>query len=380
VPRRTIENPDSFATLAGMSTHAARVAVIGASGYGGAELARLLASHPHAELTIATASGERAGAALSDLFPSLRGVCDIVCEEFDAGKISESCDFVFIALPHGKAMSMVPPLLERGLKVCDIGADFRLRDVDVFETWYKMPHAAPDTLRHAVYGLPEWNRARIQQAQLVANPGCYPTSAILALSPLVASGAIELNSIIVDGASGTSGAGRASFGLGLHHPEMNGDFKAYNVASHRHTPEIEQGLQDAAGSVDIGGPHMSTHVAPITFTAHLLPIARGILSTCYASLKQELSATQVHEIMANTYAGEPFVRVLAVGQMPQIKHVAGSNFCDLGVVVDARTNRAIVVAAIDNLVKGAAGQAIQNMNLMCGLDETDGLKSAPLFP
>lgn len=362
-----------------MSTHATRVAVIGASGYGGAELARLLALHPHAEMTIATASGERAGIALSDLFPSLRGVCDIVCQEFDANRIVESCDFVFIALPHGKAMEIVPRLLE-AVKVCDIGADFRLRDAAVFETWYKMPHSAPETLRRAVYGLPEWNKEAIQGAQLVANPGCYPTSAILALSPLVASDAIETGGIIVDSASGTSGAGRASFGLGLHHPEMNGDFKAYNVASHRHTPEIEQGLQDAATQANASGAHMSTHVAPITFTAHLLPIARGILSTCYATLKQELSATQIHEIVSDTYANTPFARVLPLGQIPQIKHVVGSNFCDLGVQVDARANRVIVVSAIDNLVKGAAGQAIQNMNLMCGFDETSGLKAAPLFP
>lgn len=348
-----------------------RVAVIGASGYGGAELVRLLALHPRAELVLATASGERAGVRLSDLFPSLRGICDIVCEEFDAKSIAKRADFAFIALGHGKAMTIAPQLLERGLKVCDLGGDFRLHDAEVYEHWYGMAHTAKRVLENAVYGLPEWQRDKIQKANLVANPGCYPTSANLALAPFLACNALETTSLIVDAASGSSGAGRSSFGLGLHHPELANDFKAYKVATHQHTPEIEQMLHrtSAEGS--------AVHV---TFTAHLLPIARGILATCYATLREPLTTADALRVLENSYQDEPFVRVYPLGSLPQIKYVVGSNFCDIGVVVDERTNRLIVISAIDNLVKGAAGQAIQNMNLMSGFDETDGLKLAPLFP
>lgn len=344
------------------------VALIGASGYGGAELARLLAGHRHAELKIATASGERAGAKLSDLFPSLRGVCDLVCEELNLDKIAE-CDVAFIALGHGKAMSIAPHLLKRSLKVIDFGGDFRLRDAEVYEDWYKTPHTAREFLAQAVYGLPEWNREKIKEAKLIANPGCYPTSAILPLAPLVAANAIDEKSIIVDSASGTSGAGRASFGLGLHHSEVSEDFKAYKIASHQHTPEIEQALSDASGREIV-----------LTFTAHLLPIARGILTTSYATLRGEQTAESLHQIIVERYKNEPFVRVCPLGEVPQLKHTVGSNFCDIGVQVDTRTNRAILVSAEDNLVKGAAGQALQNMNIMCGFDEREGLQSAALFP
>jgi len=369
-----------------MSERNLRVGIIGASGYGGAELARLLATHARAELVAATASGERAGQKLSDLFPSLRGVCDIACEEFEADTFAAKCGLAFLALPHGKALTIVPQLLERGVKVIDLGADFRLRDVAEYQTWYKLEHSAPEILAQAIYGLPEWNRASIKSAKLVANPGCYPTSAILALAPFVDHAAIELNSIIVDAASGTSGAGRSSFGIGMHFPELHGDFKAYNVGAHRHTPEIEQGLRDAIKSIrpsdgsTVSGHPENGRTFAISFTAHLLPIARGILSTCYANLVNEMTAETAREILFHHYNNEPFVRVCNVDELPQIKHVAGSNFCDIGVKVDARTNRLIVVSAIDNLIKGAAGQAVQNMNLMSGFDETDGLKLAPLFP
>ncbi len=348
-----------------------RVAIIGASGYSGAELARLLIAHPHAEITIVTASGERAGAKLSDLFPSLRGLCDLVCEELDAEQIASRADFAFIALGHGKAMQIVPQLLEHGLKVCDIGGDFRLRDASVYEHWYKTPHTANDLLQSAVYGLPEWNRDKIQKAQLVANPGCYPTSAILALAPFLALNEVELGTLVVDSASGTSGAGRSSFGIGMHHPEVDGDFKAYKVAAHQHTPEIEQMLTQIS---------TEGHAVTLTFTPHLLPIARGILTTCYARLHEPLTAEDAYRVLENAYQDEPFVRVYPLGQLPQIKYVVGSNFCDIGVAVDERTNRLIVISAIDNLVKGAAGQAVQNMNLMNGFEEREGLMLAPLFP
>ena len=348
-----------------------RVAIIGASGYGGAELARLLIAHPRVEITIATASGERAGAKLSGLFPSLRGLCDIICEELDAEEIANRADFAFIALGHGKAMQIVPQLLERGLKVCDLGGDFRLRDAGVYEHWYKTPHTAIPVLETAVYGLPEWNRDKICSAQLVANPGCYPTSAILALAPFLALNEIEVNSLVVDSASGTSGAGRSSFGIGMHHPEVDGDFKAYKVASHQHTPEMEQMLTQVSSE---------GHAVQLTFTPHLLPITRGILTTCYAQLHEPLTAEDAYRVLENAYNDEPFVRLFPLGSMPQIKYVVGSNFCDIGVAVDARTNRLILVSAIDNLVKGAAGQAVQNMNLMNGFEECEGLMLAPLFP
>ena len=357
-----------------MNPHA-RVGIIGASGYTGSELARLLASHPHADLTAATASGERIGQKLSDLFPSLRGVCDLELEELNFDSIASKCDIVVLAMGHGKALELAAPLLERGLRVIDLGADFRLRDADQYKQWYHLEHTATDVLEKAVYGLVEWNREQIKDARLVANPGCYPTSAILVLAPFIERSAIKAHSIIVDSASGVSGAGRASFGVGTHFPEHFGDFRAYNVASHRHTPEIEQGLTDATPN-----PHAENEQALITFTAHLLPVARGILSTCYAAPLNQLSAEEAHAILGERYANEPFVRVLPMGQWPTIKGVNGSNFCDIGCTVDARTGRLIVVSAIDNLIKGASGQAVQNLNVMCGFPEDAGLQSAPVFP
>ncbi len=356
-----------------------KVAVVGASGYTGAELARLLANHPRAELTLATASGDRAGQKLSALFPSLRGVCDVVCEEYSADKIAAECDFVFIALGHGKALEIAPELVQRGLKVCDLGADYRLRDTSEYKQWYKLDHTAADLLEQAVYGLPEYQRENIKGAQLVANPGCYVTSSVLALAPFMAADAINPHSIIIDAASGTSGAGRASFSLDFHFAEVHDNYKAYGVAGHRHTPEIEQGLNDA-----VGGALDPQQQALVTFTPHLLPISRGILATSYAApsgkLASELSVENAHEILRAHYENEPFVRVLPIGQLPSIKNVVGSNFCDIGVAVDTRTKRLIVISAIDNLVKGASGQAVQNMNLMNGFEETDGLQSPALFP
>ncbi len=352
-----------------------RVGIIGASGYTGAELARLLASHPHAQLCAATASGERIGHRLSDLFPSLLGVCDLELEELDFDSLAQKCDFVVLAMGHGKALELAAPLLERGLKVIDLGADFRLRDPNQYHEWYHLEHSATEVLKEAVYGLTEWNRDQIKSARLVANPGCYPTSAILALAPFIEANAIKAHSIIVDSASGVSGAGRASFGLGTHFPEQFGDYRAYNVASHRHTPEIEQGLSDAAPDRSD-----SDQQANILFTAHLLPVARGILSTCYAAPLGQLSAQEAHAILSSRYENERFVRVLPPGQWPSIKVVNGSNFCDIGCTVDPRTGRLIVVSSLDNLLKGASGQVVQNLNVMCGFDESAGLTSAAVFP
>lgn len=352
-----------------------RVGIIGASGYTGSELARLLATHPCAALTIATASGERIGQQLSDLFPSLRGVCDLELEELNFDTFAEKCDIAVLAMGHGSALKIVAPLLERGLRVIDLGADFRLRDTEQYKEWYHLEHSAPQQLEEAVYGLVEWNRDKIKGARLVANPGCYPTSAILALAPFIAANAIKAHSIIVDSASGVSGAGRASFGVGTHFPEHFGDFRAYNVAAHRHTPEIEQGLTDAApNSTD------KDQRALVTFTAHLLPVARGILSTCYAAPLAALSAEEAHAILADRYQNDHFVRVLPLGQWPSIKGVNGSNFCDIACTVDKRTGRLLVVSALDNLLKGASGQVVQNLNVMCDFPEDMGLQNAPVFP
>lgn len=358
-----------------------RVALIGASGYTGAELARLLAAHPHAQITAATASGERVGHRLSGLFPSLRSVCDIELEAFDAQALARNCDVAFIALGHGKALEIAPALLELGLKVIDLGADFRLRDPEAYKKWYKLEHSAPQVLEQAVYGLPELWREDIKKAQLVANPGCYPTSAILALAPFVAGGLVHEDDLIVDSASGVSGAGRASFSLDFHFAELEGNFKAYGVGNHRHTPEIEQGLRDAD---HIFGVHSGSggESIRVTFTPHLLPVSRGILSTCHARLKPNarLSTPGALQVLESFYEDEPFVRVLPAGTLPSIKATVGSNFCDIGAVVSEHTGRLIVVSAEDNLVKGASGQAIQNMNLMFGLDERAGLGGAGLYP
>jgi N-acetyl-gamma-glutamyl-phosphate reductase len=352
-----------------------RVGIIGASGYTGAELARLLAYHPHAKLSVATASGERIGQPLSTLFPSLKGVCDLELEALDFDSLAQQCDIVVLAMGHGKALELAAPLLERGLRLIDLGADFRLRDAGVYQQWYHLEHSATDVLKEAVYGLVEWNREAIRSARLVANPGCYPTSAILALAPFIEANAIKAHSIVVDSASGVSGAGRASFGVGTHFPEHFGDYRAYNIASHRHTPEIEQGLSDAA--LD---PNDDEQQAMILFTAHLLPVARGILSTCYAAPLSQLSAPEAHAILKKRYENERFVRVLPPGEWPTIKAVNGSNFCDIACTVDSRTGRLIVVCALDNLLKGASGQAVQNLNVMCGFDESAGLQSAAVFP
>ena len=351
------------------------VGIVGASGYTGSELARLLAFHPNAELVAATASGERVGQKLGDLFPSLRGVCDLILEEFDAQNLAQKCEIVIVALGHGKALEIAPELLKLGLKVIDLGADFRLRDPQSYAEWYHLEHTATETLKNAVYGLPELHREKIRGAKLVANPGCYPTSAILALAPFISKDAIKAHSIIVDSASGVSGAGRASFAVGTHFPEHFGDFRAYNVAAHRHTPEIEQGLADVASD-----PNDPEKRALTTFTAHLLPVARGILSTCYAAPMNQLSTSEANQILSDFYKNEPFVRVLPLGEFPQIKAVNGSNFCDIAAKVDPRTGRLIVISALDNLLKGASGQAIQNLNLMIGCPETAGLQSAAVFP
>jgi N-acetyl-gamma-glutamyl-phosphate reductase len=343
-----------------------KVAIVGASGYTGVELLRLLAGHPGVEITCVT-SRQNAGEMISAVFPSLRDRIALVCDPVDSDLVAARADFVFTALPHQTAMAVVPGLLAAGKRVVDLSADYRLRDVAVYRQWYQ-EHSSPELLPEAIYGLPELFRDQVRPARLVANPGCYPTSVALALAPLLVHRLIDHRTLIIDSKSGASGAGRSAK-LGSLFCEVNEGFAAYGVAKHRHTPEIEQTLSALAGET-----------VTVNFTPHLLPVNRGILSTCYANLVQSQSTRELIEVFRDYYRGETFVRVCGEDSLPNVAFVRGSNFCDLGIVADPRTGRVIVVAALDNLVKGAAGQAVQNMNLMLALPETTGLTGLPVFP
>ncbi|MDX9835379.1 MAG: N-acetyl-gamma-glutamyl-phosphate reductase [Desulfobulbus sp.] len=344
-----------------------RVGIVGASGYTGVELARLLIGHPKVRLTVAT-SRQYAGKPLAEVFPNLRKRLDIRCENLSGAELVDRADFFFTAVPHKTAMDIVPELLAAGRKVVDLSADYRLHDAAVYQAWYQQ-HTSPELLGEAVYGLPELYRDHIRTARLTANPGCYPTSVILALTPLLRNSLIDPATLIIDSKSGTSGAGRA-VSVATHFCEVADGFRPYKVGgTHRHIPEIEQELSAAAGQS-----------VTISFTPHLLPLSRGILSTAYASLTPEGLETDLQELFETTYGDEPFVRVLPAGTPPATQHVRGSNCCDIGLQRDERTGRLIVMSAIDNIVKGASGQAVQNMNLMVGFPETTGLMGAPLFP
>ena len=344
-----------------------KVAVVGASGYTGVELIRILLGHPEVEICCLT-SRQHEGLPIDQVFPTLSGFCKLLCEPLDVPAIAERADLVFTALPHKSAMEVVPDFLAAGCKVIDLSADYRLKDKQVYEHWYQ-EHSSPDLLAEAVYGLPELYREGIRNAQLIANPGCYPTSAILALAPLLSRRLIEPTGLIIDSKSGTSGAGRGAK-QGSLFCEVNEGFKAYGVGSHRHTPEIEQELAVLSGVRDVA----------VNFTPHLLPVNRGILSTCYARLHEQATTASLVELYRTHYRDEPFVRIMPGEDLPNVAYVRGTNFCDIGVVADQRTGRVIVVSAIDNLVKGAAGQAVQNMNLVCGFQEGLGLGIVPTFP
>ena len=343
-----------------------KVAVVGASGYTGVELIRLLVGHTEIEITCVT-SRQHEGVPISQAFPSLTGFCELICEPLEVAVIAEKAELIFTALPHKSAMEVIPGFLAAGCKVVDLSADYRLKDRTVYEQWYQ-EHSSPELLEEAVYGLPELFRPQITGARLVANPGCYPTSVALGLAPLLQNDLIDPATLVIDSKSGTSGAGRGAK-QGSLYCEVNEGFKAYGVASHRHTPEIEQTLTTLAGNP-----------VQVNFTPHLLPINRGILSTMYATLRGEQSTAELLALYRSCYAAESFVRVMPGGELPNVAFVRGTNFCDVGLVSDERTGRVIVVSAIDNLVKGAAGQAIQNMNLICGFKEQLGLGIVPLFP
>jgi len=343
------------------------VGIIGASGYTGAELARILCNHPQVNITVAT-SRQFAGQPLSQIFPNLRNRIDTVCLNISGEQLSEKADFFFTAVPHKTAMDIVPELLAAGKKVVDLSADFRIRDRAIYEEWYQ-PHTSSHLLDEAIYGLPEIYRKSISKSRLVANPGCYPTSIILGLAPLLAAGAVKPATIIADSKSGTSGAGRVAQ-VGTLFCEVHDGFRPYKVGrNHRHIPEIEQELSSFAGE-DIH----------ITFTPHLLPIARGILSTIYATLNPGFDHSAISELYRDKYSSESFIRLLDKDVFPATQYVRGSNFCDISFTIDPLSNRIIVMTAIDNVVKGAAGQAVQNMNLMCGYEEATGLETVPQFP
>ena len=335
------------------------VGILGATGYAGAELARLLYRHPQVRLT-SVASAEGVGQRLGDFYPHLYPFDLTIKDELD------EVDIVLAALPHAIAAKLLLPHIDRGVPVIDLSADFRLKDAAEYERWYNTKHPRPQLLQEAVYGLPELHRKEIAKSRLVANPGCYPTGAILALAPAVKAGLIE-NNIVVDSKSGTSGAGR-SLMLTTMLAEAGEGISAYALAGHRHLPEIVQELSLVAGAP-----------CRVTFVPHLLPMVRGILTTAYASLSRESTTEKdVREAYREFYKNEPFVRI--VDSPPQTKHTRGSNFCAVHPTVDSRTGRLVVVSCLDNLVKGAAGQAIQNMNLMLGLPERAGLEELSLYP
>ncbi|HHW42514.1 N-acetyl-gamma-glutamyl-phosphate reductase [Desulfofundulus thermobenzoicus] len=344
-----------------------KASVIGATGYAGAELVRLLSSHPAVQL-VGLTTQSYAGQAFWEVYPHLYGYVDIICREQDLPALLAESDVVFTALPHGHAMAVAREVLQAGRALVDLGADFRLHEVQVYQDWYRLEHTAPELLPRAVYGLPEIHREKIRSARLVANPGCYPTSAILALAPLLKRGLVDTDTIVIDSKSGVSGAGRG-LSLTTHYCEVNESIKAYGVASHRHTPEMEQELSGLAGKRVV-----------ISFTPHLTPMNRGILSTIYARLLMSLGQEEILSLYREFYREAKFVRVLPAGMLPATKMVVGSNHCDIGLVVDSRTGRVVVVSAIDNLIKGAAGQAVQNMNIMFGLPEDTGLAGPGMYP
>ena len=342
------------------------VSIAGATGYTGLELLRLLLQHPDIQIQTLT-SETYGGKNIAEVFPSMAGQADFVLSKLDEG-IAGSCDILFLALPHTASMQKMSAFLKGGCRVIDLSADYRLKDADTFADWYKTPHQNPENISHAVYGLPELHRSEIKDAKLIANPGCYPTSVILALAPIINEDWVETRGIIADCKSGISGAGR-KVNLSVHYSERNEGVSAYNLAVHRHTPEIEQEISLLAGEE-----------IRVSFSPHLMPMTRGMLSTIYVNLKSNIELDECLECYQNFYKDEPFVRILAKGVFANTKYVSCSNYCDIGLQVDQRNNRLIITSAIDNLIKGASGQAIQNMNIMLGLDEKTGLNSPAIFP
>ncbi len=337
-----------------------KVGVVGATGYTGEELVRLLSNHPKVEVTYTSGKEDRE-VKIQDIFPYLRNKVDLECKAFSAEDTIEKSDFVFLSLPHTVSMQVAPLFLKAGKKVVDISADYRLKDEKIYEKFYRVGHRDLPNLKHAVYGLPEVNREKIRHAKLVANPGCYPTGAILGALPGLKQGVFHPESVVIDAKSGVTGAGRKAE-KSLNFSEVNESFKAYKLFEHQHVPEIDQELSRV----------LRKNVS-VVFVPHLLPLNRGILSTIYVGLKKKITTEELIGLYKKFYAGEPFVKVYDNGLLPELKHVANTNFCDMGLRVNPGKKLAVIVTAIDNLDKGAAGQAVQNMNIMSGFAETDGL-------
>lgn len=344
-----------------------KVGIIGSTGYAGGELVRILTGHKEAEI-VWYGSRSYVDKRYAEVYQNMFQIVDAKCMDDNMKELAEQADVIFTATPQGLCASLVNEDILSKTKIVDLSADFRIKDVSVYEKWYGIEHKSPQYIEEAVYGLCEINREDVRGARLVANPGCYTTCSILTAYPLAKEGIIDMSTLIVDAKSGTSGAGRGAKLPNLF-CEVNENMKAYGVASHRHTPEIEEQLGYASGEKVV-----------ISFTPHLVPMNRGILATEYASLKKDVSWSDVKEIYDNYYQKEKFVRVLDEGVLPETKWVEGSNYVDISFKIDPRTNRIIMMGAIDNLVKGAAGQAVQNMNLMFGLDEAEGLNLVPMFP
>lgn len=344
-----------------------KAGIIGATGYAGGELARLLLQRDDIEITW-FASKSYVGQDYAAIYQNMYQLAQAQCREDDMNQMAQEVDVIFTATPQGLCASLINEEILSKTKVIDLSADFRIKDVAVYEEWYKIKHPSPQFIPEAVYGLPEINRDKIRKARLVANPGCYPTCSFLSIYPLAKEGLIDLSTLIIDAKSGTSGAGRGAKVNNLY-CEVNESIKAYGVAGHRHTPEIEEQLSYAAGKP-----------VTINFTPHLVPMDRGILVTAYASLAEEVSYEEVKAVYDRYYEKERFVRVLPKDVCPETRWVKGSNFVDVNVKIDPRTKRMIIMGAMDNMVKGAAGQAIQNMNLMFGLPEDKGLRLVPMFP
>jgi N-acetyl-gamma-glutamyl-phosphate reductase len=343
-----------------------RVGIIGATGYTGVELLRLLHHHPGVEVTALT-SQKYAGQEIDRVFPSLAGRLPLKCEELSVERIAEKTDFLFTAVPHKTAMETVPLFYKKGKRIVDLSADFRFRDPNLYEAWYQK-HSCPELLSESVFGLPELHREEIRTAKIVGNPGCYPTGALIGLIPLVKNALVSTENIIVDSKSGTSGAGRDAVLESLF-CEVNEGVKAYKIFQHRHMPEIEGELSRLAG-----------RKVMVNFVPHLIPMDRGILSTIYVSLDKKTKGEELLRLYEEFYRAEPFVRVCPKGKLPNTKNVRGSNYVDVGMSVSEADGRAVIVTAIDNLVKGAAGQAVENMNIMLGFPETMGLEVLPLWP
>ncbi len=344
-----------------------KAGIIGATGYAGGELVRLLLGHKEAKI-VWYGSRSYVDRKYADIYQNMFQLVDDICQDDNMEAMAEQVDVIFTATPQGLCASLVKEEILHKVKIIDLSADFRIRDVSGYEKWYGMEHRAPQYMKEAVYGLCELNREAIKKARLIANPGCYPTCSFLSVYPLVKEGLIDPDTLIIDAKSGTSGAGRGAKVDNLF-CEVNENIKAYGVTGHRHTPEIEEQLSLAAGKQVL-----------INFTPHLVPMQRGILVTAYASLKKDISYEEVKAVYNRYYEKEYFVRVLPEDVCPQTRWVEGSNFVDVNFKIDPRTKRIVMMGAMDNLVKGAAGQAVQNMNLMFGVDEAEGLRMAPLFP